>query len=47
MEDSERLCSSNDLAFVCNSCNESDMGESYFFCKGNVPLQNVALGEEL
>jgi len=31
MEDSERLCSSNDLTFVCNSCNESDMGENYYF----------------
>jgi hypothetical protein len=44
MEGSEWLCSSNGLAFVCNSCNESDT--SVFFCKENVQLQNVALSEE-
>jgi hypothetical protein len=46
MEDSDWLCSSNGLVFICNSCNESDTGENYYFFKENVPLQNVALGEE-
>ena len=48
MEGSEWLCSLNDTAFVCNSCNESDVRENFFFFgKENVPLQNVALREEL
>jgi len=33
MEGSEWLCSWNDLAFVCNSCNESDMGDFFFLIK--------------
>jgi hypothetical protein len=48
MEGCDWLWSSNNLAFFCNSCNESDMGEKvFFFCKENVPLQNAALSEEL